>query len=97
MSNIYLILALLIAAKLAWDHAVLMTTALLAIVYIDMFQATLHSTGTDWILWPGFLIAAWWILLGKTWAALKLLSFPVIAVATYFVLFMAYHAIINIS
>ena len=91
-------LALLIA-KLAWDHAVLRTTALLATIigYIDMFQATLHSTGTDWILWPGFLIAAWWILLGKTWAALKLLSFPVIAVATYFVLFMAYHAIINIS
>jgi hypothetical protein len=83
-------------AKSETDHILLMAMTLSAIIigYIEMFQAMLHSTGTDWIVWPGFLIAAWWMLIGKTWAVLKLVSLPVITVATYFVLFMSYHAII---
>ena len=87
---------LALIAKSEADHIVLMTMTLSAIVtgYIEMFQAMLHSTGTDWIVWPGLLIAAWWMLIGKTWAALKLVSLPVITVATYFVLFISYHAII---
>ena len=86
-------------AKTEADHVVLTTMNLWAIVigYIWMFQATLNSTGTDWIVWPGLLIAAWWVLVRKTWAILKLVSLPVIAVATYFVLFISYHAIINLS
>ena len=86
-------------AKTEADHVVLMTMTLLAMIigYIEMFQAMLHSTGDDWIVWPIFLIAAWWVLIGKTWAVLKLVSLPVIAVATYFVLFISYHAIINLS
>jgi hypothetical protein len=83
-------------AKPEADHVVLTTMTLWAMIvgYIEMFQATLHSTGTDWIVWPGLLITAWWVLVGKTWAILKLVSLPVIAVATYFVLFISYHAII---
>jgi hypothetical protein len=86
-------------AKSEADHVILMTMTLWAMIigYIGMFQATLHSTGADWIVWPGLLFAAWWILIGKTRAVLKLFSLPVIAVATYFVLFISYHAIINLS
>ena len=86
-------------AKSEADHVVLMTMTLWAMIigYIEIFQATLHSTGTDWIVWPSLLIAAWWVLIGKTWAVLKLVSLPVIAVATYFVLFISYHVIINLS
>jgi hypothetical protein len=62
-----------------------------------MFQATLHSADTDWIVWPSLLIAAWQVLFLNTWAVLKLLSVPVIAVATYFVLFILHLAIINLS
>ena len=81
------------------DHVLLMTMNLWAttIGYIAIFQATLHSIGADWIVWPSFLIAAWWVLIGKTWAVLKLFSLPVIAVATYFVLLISYHAIISLS
>jgi hypothetical protein len=83
-------------AKPEADHVVLTTMNLWAIItgHLWMFQETLHSTSTDWIVWPGLLIAAWWVLVGKTWAVLKLVSLPVIAVATYFVLFISYHAII---
>jgi hypothetical protein len=86
-------------AKSEADQVVLMTTTLWAMIvgYIEIFQATLHSTCIDWIVWPGFLIAAWWILVGNTWAILKLVSLPIIAVATYFILFISYHAIINLS
>ena len=80
------------------NHVILMTTTLWAMIigYIEIFQATLHSTSTDWIVWPSFLIAAWWVLIGKTWIILKLVSLPVIAVATYFVLLISYNGIINI-
>ena len=86
-------------AKLEADHVVLMTMTLWTMIigYVEMFQATLHSIGIDWIVWSGLLIAAWWVLVGKTWAVLKLFSLPVIAIATYFVLFMSYHAIINLT
>jgi hypothetical protein len=86
-------------AKPESDHVVLMAMTLWAMItgYIEMFQATLHSNGTDLIVWPGLLIAAWCVLIGKTWAILKLFSLPVIAVATYFVLFISYHTIINLS
>ncbi|MGD0954155.1 MAG: hypothetical protein ABR985_17495 [Methanotrichaceae archaeon] len=42
------------------DQVVLVTMTLRAMIigYIEMFQATLHSTGIDWIVWPVFLIAA---------------------------------------
>ena len=81
------------------DQVVLVTMNLWATIigYIGMFQATLHSTGIDWIIWLGLLIIAWWVLIGRTWTILKLVSLPVIAVATYFVLFISYHAIINLS
>jgi hypothetical protein len=81
------------------SHVMLMTTTLWTMIigYIEIFQATLHSTGIDWIAWPSFLIAAWWVLIGKTWTILKLVSLPVIAVATYFVLFLSYHVIISLS
>ena len=85
-------------AKSEAAHVVLVTMTLWAMIigYIEIFQATLHSTGTDWIVWPSFLIAAWWVLIGKSRAVLKLVSLPVIAVATYFVLLVSYHAIINL-
>jgi hypothetical protein len=81
------------------DQVVLATMNLWATIigYIGMLQATLHSTGIDWIIWPSLLIIAWWVLIGRTWTILKLVSLPVIAVATYFVLFISYHAIINLS
>ena len=81
------------------DQVVLVAMNLWATIigYIGMFQATLHSTGIDCIVWPVFLIAAWWVLIGKTWTILKLVSLSVIAIATYFVLFISYHAIINLS
>ncbi|VVB63085.1 Uncharacterised protein [uncultured archaeon] len=84
-------------AKPDGDHVVLMTMTLWSTIigYIEMFQETLHSNGTDLIVWPGLLIAAWW-LIGKTRAVFKLFSLPIIAAATYFVLFMLYHIIINL-
>ena len=80
------------------NHVILMTTTLWAMIigYIEIFQATLHSIGIDWIVWPSFLIAAWLVLIGKSCAFLKPFSLPVIAVATYFVLLISYNAIINI-
>ena len=86
-------------AKPEGDHVVLMTMTLWATIIgcIEMFQATLHSIGIDLVVWPGLLIAAWWVLIGKTWAVFKLFSLPIIAVATYFVLFISYHIIINLS
>jgi hypothetical protein len=86
-------------AKPESDHVVLMTMTLWGTIvgYIELFQATLHSTGTDLIVWPGLLIAAWWVLIGKTWAVFKLFSLPIIVVATYFVLFISYHIILNLS
>ena len=86
-------------AKSEGDHVVLMTMTLWGMIigYIEMFQATLHSTGIDLVVWPGLLIAAWWVLIGKTWAVFKLFSLPIIVVATYFVLFISYHIILNLS
>lgn len=86
-------------AKPEADHVVLMTMTLwtLIIGYVEMFHATLHSIGIDWIVWSVLLIAAWWVLVGKTWAVLKLFFLPVIAIATYFVLSMSYHAIISLT
>lgn len=86
-------------AKSEADHVVSMTLNLwsMILIYIEAFQATLHSIGVDWIVWPGLFIAAWWVLVGKTWPILKLFSLPVIAMATYFVLFISYHAIISLS
>jgi hypothetical protein len=91
-------LMLAIIAKSGADHVLLTTMTLLVVImgYIEMFQATLHSTGIDWVVWPSFLIAAWWVLIGKTWAVLKLVSLPVITVATYFVLLISYHGLINL-
>ena len=89
---------LAIIAKSGADHVLLTTMTLWVVIigYIEMFQATLHSTGIDWIVWPSFLIAAWWVLIGKTWPVLKLVSLPVITVATYFVLLISYHGLINL-
>ena len=93
----FLMLALI--ARSEADHAVLMAMIIWSTVigYIGMFQAILHSIGIDWIVWTLSLVVAWWALIGKTWTALKLVSLPVIAIATYFVLFISYHAIINMS
>ena len=97
ISNTFLMLAFI--SQSAADHVVLMTITSWAMItgYIQIFQSTLHSIGIDWIVWPGFLIAAWLALIGKTWAVLKIVSLPVITVATYFVLSMSYHAVINLS
>ena len=86
-------------AKPEGDHVILITMTLWATIigYIEMLQATLHSIGIDLVVWPGLLIAAWWVLIGKTWAVFKLFSLPIIAVATYFVFFISYHIIINLS
>ena len=86
-------------AKPEGGLVVLMTMTLWGTIigYIELFQAALHSTGTDLIVWPGLLIAAWWILIGKTWAVFKLFSLPIIVVAIYFVLFISYHIILNLS
>ena len=83
-------------AKPEGDHVVLMTVTLWATIigYIEMLQATLHSIGIDLVVWPGLLIGAWWLLIWKTWAVFKLFSLPIIVVATYFVLFILYRAII---
>lgn len=62
---------------------------------IQTLQDTMHSTGVDWILWPIFLIAAWWILLARTKAVFKVFAIPTIAVSTYFVLFIAYNIMIS--
>lgn len=60
---------------------------------IQVLQATLNSTGIDWIVWPILLIAAWCILLVRTTTILKILSLPTITISTYFVLFIAYKTI----
>ena len=64
--------------------------------YIQMIQVTLHSSGLDWLIWPIFLIAAWWMLLARTTAILKVFALPTIAVSTYFVLFIAYNIMISL-
>jgi hypothetical protein len=86
-------------AKSETDQLILMAITLWTTIngYIGMFQATLHSSGIDWITRPSFLIGAWWVLLKKTWDVLKAFSPPIIAASTYFVLFITYHAIMNLS
>lgn len=64
--------------------------------YIQLIQVTLHSSGLDWLVWPIFLIAAWWMLLARTAAILKIFALPTIAVSTYFVLFVAYNIMISL-
>lgn len=64
--------------------------------YIQLIQVTLHSSGLDWLVWPIFLIAAWWMLLARTAAILKIFALPTIAVSTYFVLFIAYNTMISL-
>jgi hypothetical protein len=64
--------------------------------YIQTIQAALHSSGIDWIVWPIFLIVSWWILLARTNPILKLFSLPVITIASYFVLYISYKAIISV-
>ncbi len=89
---------LVFITKLEGDGVMLITTLWTVVTgYIELSQSTLHSTGTDLIVWPGLLIAAWWVLIGKTRAILKLFSIPIIAVATYFILFISYHFIVNLS
>lgn len=63
---------------------------------IQTIQATLHSSGIDWIVWPVFLIAAWWALLARTNPIIKLLSLPIITISSYFVLYISYKTIISI-
>ncbi len=57
---------------------------------IDVVQAALQSTGIDWLLWPIFLIVAWWILLARTNTILKIFAVPAIGISTYFFLFILY-------
>jgi hypothetical protein len=64
--------------------------------YIQAIQSAFHSSGIDWIMWPALLIFAWWVLLTRTNPILKLLSLPVIAIASYFVLYISYGAIISV-
>jgi hypothetical protein len=64
--------------------------------YIQMIQVALHTSGIDWLLWPIFLIAAWWMLLARTTDILKVFAIPTIAVSTYFVLFIAYNTMISL-
>jgi hypothetical protein len=63
--------------------------------YVQTIQAGLHSFGIDWIVWPIFLIVAWWVLLSRTNPLLKLFSLPVITIASYFVLYISYKTIIS--
>jgi hypothetical protein len=62
----------------------------------NQIQATFYSTGADWLIWPALLIGAWWILLTKTTVLLKMFAVPIIAVSTYFTLFIFYKSIISI-
>ena len=64
--------------------------------YIQTIQAALYSSGIDWIVWPVFLIVAWWVLLARTNPLLKLFSLPVITIASYFVLYISYRTIISV-
>ena len=61
--------------------------------YIQTIQAALYSSGIDWIVWPVFLIVAWWVLLARTNPLLKL---PVITIASYFILYISYETIISV-
>ncbi len=63
--------------------------------HTQMIQASLHSTGFDWFIWLVLLIAAWWVLLARTTALLKVLALPTIAISTYFVLFIAYYTVLS--
>jgi hypothetical protein len=62
---------------------------------IQTSQATLHSAGIDWFVWPILLIVAWWILLARTPVILKVIVLPAIAISTYFTLFIAYNIMIS--
>ena len=64
--------------------------------YIQTIQAALYSSGIDWIVWPVFLIVAWWVLLARTNPILKLFSLPVITIASYVVLYISYRTIISV-
>jgi hypothetical protein len=63
---------------------------------INSIHATIYSTGFDWLLWPIFLLIAWWILMAKTSAILKIFAVPTIAISTYFSLCNLYKYIISI-
>lgn len=62
---------------------------------IQTIQASFHSSGIDWIVWPVFLIIAWWALLAKTNLIIKIFSLPIITIASYFVLYISYRSIIS--
>ena len=62
---------------------------------IQTSQATLHSAGIDWCVWPILLIVAWWILLARTPVILKVIVLPAIAISTYFTFFIAYNIMIS--
>lgn len=64
--------------------------------YVQTIQSTLQYSGIDWIVWPVFLITAWWVLLARTNPFIKLLSLPVITIASYFVLYISYRIIISV-
>ena len=61
--------------------------------YIQTIQVALHSFGMDLIVWPFFLIVAWYVLLARTNPLFKFFSLPVITVSSYFVLYISYRTI----
>lgn len=64
--------------------------------FIQTIQAALHSSGSDCVVWPVFLIVAWCALLARTNPILKFFSLPVITISSYFVLYISYGTILSV-